>query len=198
MKKFFKKGVVLFIAAMALCAFVKPSMTGAATWSAIGSEHTLDSSNLGFVTSSSPLGAIDSQCTSSSFTATVVSPSRLDFTAVTFGGDCTAHGPSIGTCNMDLTAQKLPWTATALSSTDVQIHGMHITVVFTQTMPDTTCNIPGADVTVTGTVTGAWSNASSHLTLSNAEGLTGHSVVGPMVLTARGTLRDTSQTLRIT
>ena len=66
MKKFSKKGVLLFVAAMALCAFAMPSAASAASW-ARSVSTTLDSPNVGF-TGTTPTGTtITSQCTSSSF-----------------------------------------------------------------------------------------------------------------------------------
>jgi hypothetical protein len=197
MKKLSKKSVLLFAAAMALCAFAMPSMAGAVSFTVINSEHTLDSSNVGFGTDSGPLGVINSNCTASSFTGTVASAANAEITAASFGGTCTATGSTLGHCLVDATAVNLPWTVTALSSSDVQIHGIHVNVVFTQTTPDATCNLPGASVTITGTVTGAWNNTSHHLTLSNAPGLTGDNPLGNSVVTARGTFRDTQQTLTI-
>ena len=42
MKKFSKKGVLLFAGAMAVCAFAMPSMASASSWGVVGSHHTLD------------------------------------------------------------------------------------------------------------------------------------------------------------
>jgi hypothetical protein len=199
MKKFSKKGVLLFAAAMALCAFAMPSMAGAASWTVVGSEHTLDSGDVGFEGTSAVLGTITSACTASSFTTHVASSANLEITAATFGGDCTAHGPTVGTCRTDAVAQKLPWTATAVTTSNIQIHGIHINVTFTQTTPDATCNIAGNNLTITGTVSGgAWNNSARHLTLDSEPGLTSHTPGLPATpLAARGTFRDTQQTLLV-
>jgi hypothetical protein len=198
MKKFSKKGVLLFAAAMALCAFAMPSMAGAASWTVVGSAHTLDTGNVGFEGTSAALGTIDSSCTASSFATTVASSANLEITHATFGGHCTATGAAIGSCIADAVAQKLPWTATAVSTSNIQIHGIHITVGLTQTSP-AACNAVGASFTITGTVSGGvWNNAARHLTLNNAPGLTSHVVGQPATLvTARGTFRDTAQTLLV-
>jgi hypothetical protein len=199
MKKFSKKGILLFAAAMALCAFAMPSMAGAASWTVVGTEHTLDTGNVGFEGTSAVLGTITSQCTSSSFTTTVASSANLEITAATFGGQCTAHGPAIGTCVADAVAQKLPWTATAVTTSNIQIHGIHINVAFTQTTPTALCNAVGSVLTITGTVSGgAWNNAARHLTLDNEPGLTSHTAgFPPTAVNARGTFRDTQQTLQV-
>ena len=75
MKKFSKKGVLLFAGAMAVCAFVLPAVASAATWGPAPSHHVLDSPNFGF-TSAGGAGAITSSCTSSSFTANVAVAAR--------------------------------------------------------------------------------------------------------------------------
>jgi hypothetical protein len=97
---------------------------------------------------------------------------------------------------MDLVAQKLPWTATAVTTSNIQIHGIHINLTFTQTTP-AACNIAGNNLTITGTVTGGvWNNAAKHLTLNNAPGLTAHTAGLPSsAMPVRGTFRDTQQSL---
>jgi hypothetical protein len=198
MKKFSKKGVLLFAAAMALCAFAMPTTAGALSWTVVGSHHTLNSANVGFEGNSPALGTVTSQCTASSFTTTVSSATDLRITAATFGGDCTAHGPVIGTCGTTATAiaASLPWTATAVGSTNVQIHGIQITVQF-DAHPTGTCNIIGADLVITGTINSnsVWDNTGRRLTLNGAEGLTSDSAAGNFPVTATGTFIDAQQTL---
>jgi hypothetical protein len=203
MKKFSKKGVLLFAAAMALCAFAMPSMASAASWGVVGSAHTLDSPNVGF-TGTGAAGAINSSCSVSSFTTNVRSAAQLTITAASFGG-CTSSGPIIGHCTTTSVATKLPWVATGITTSNVQIDGIHIDVTFE--------NIPGAGasctngangtkLTITGTLSGGvWSGnaANQHeVNYTNAEGLVSHSALGNnSVITVRATFRDTQQTLTL-
>lgn len=207
MKKFSKKGVLLFAAAMALCAFAMPSMTSAASWGVVGSEHTLDSPNVGFTSTSGVVGRIISQCTSSSFTTTVASAQNLEITSGRFGGQCAATFPDAGaTANCTVTAvgTRFPWTGTARTTTDIQIHGIHIDVTFENTPADTSCaavGLNGAKLTITGTLTGGhWTgNSLHHIDFVDAEGLVIHSALGNNVpVTTRATFRDTAQTLIVT
>jgi hypothetical protein len=202
MKKLSKKGVLLFAAAMALCAFAMPTMAGAASWTVVGSAHTLDSPNVGF-TSTTAAGTVVSQCTSSSFVTNVASSANLEITGATFGGDCTAlvnQGAGNLTCTVDSGATRLPWTATALAGGAVQIHGVHIDVKFTQSsVGNCPAALIGQTFTITGTInSGSTYNSATHvLTLNNAEGLSSHSILGTSVVTARGTFSDTAGTLTI-
>jgi hypothetical protein len=202
MKKFSKKGVLLFAAAMALCAFVMPAMASAASWGVIGSEHTLDSPNVGF-TSTTALGAVISSCTVSSFTANVSSAANLEVTAATFGGHCTATVGASGFCTTTATANNLPWTGTAVTTSDIRLDRVHIRVVFDQSAAGTCpAALVGQGITITGTLGGgAWTGngANQHeIILDNDEGLSSHSALGNGTqVTARGTFRDTAQTLTV-
>jgi hypothetical protein len=202
MKKFSKKGVMLFAAAMALCAFAMPSAAGAVSWTPVGTEHTLDSPDVGFTGTSGILGQIISSCTQSSFTADVTSATVVEITHATFGGDCTATFPNLGAtarCAVTARATALPWTATLISTSNVQIHGINIDVVFDQTATSTCpALVTGQSLVITGTInSGTTVNNTEHaLILNNAEGLTSHSgLLGSNPVTARGTFRDTQQTL---
>ena len=205
MKKFSKKGVLLFAAAMAFCAFMMPAAASALSWGGVGTHHVLDSPNVGF-TSTGAVGRIISSCTSSSFTSNVSSAANLEITATSFGGTCTASFPDLaatGVCNVTATGTSLPWTATARTTSDIQIHGVNIDVVFDQTAT-TTCPaaVTGAALRITGTLTGgAWTGNSANqheIILQDEEGLVSHSALGNGVqVTARGTFRDTSQSLTV-
>jgi hypothetical protein len=203
MKKFSKKGVLLFAAAMALCAFMMPSVASAASWGGLGSHHVLDSPDVGF-TSTSPLGAVSSKCTASTFTANVSSAANLEITATTFGGVCTATvGGAANICNTTATGQNLPWTGTAVTTSDIRLDRVHIRVVFDQSaVGGCPAALIGQGITITGTLGGgAWTGngANQHeIVLLDDEGLSSHSALGNGTqVTARGTFRDTSQTLTV-
>jgi hypothetical protein len=201
MKTFWTMRVLSFAAAMASCVFAIPSMARAASWSVPNSEHTLDSSDVGFTSTTDQGIVLSSQCNNSSLTATVTSSTNLEITAASFGGDCTANLNGAATCTVDSAARALPWTATPTTATNVTLDGLHIGLTFTQSTPgpgNCPAGLIGQNVTVTGRVTSGatFNSASHHLTLSNAEGLVSHSILGNGTpVTARGTFRDTQQTL---
>lgn len=200
MKKFSKKGVLLFAAAMALCAFVLPAAASAASWGVVGTHHTLTSPDVGFTSANG--GGIVSQCTNSSFTTRVGSAQNLEIISGTFGGTCTATGVGIGTCISSATGTRFPWTGTATTTTNVQIDRVFIDVVFLQT-PSSSCLAPGAALTITGTLTsGSWTGngANQHeIIYTNAAGLVSHSAAfgNNQPVAARGTFRDAQQTLTV-
>jgi hypothetical protein len=194
MKKFSKKGVLLFAAAMATCAFA-PSMASAASWSAIGSEHTLDSPDAGFVIDSN---GTTSQCGESAFTARVTSAMDLEIIGAVFRR-CTASGPNIGSCTLTLSATGLPWTATPTSTTHVDIRNIHIDQLLENEPDSTACLANGAKITLTGSLINAdWNNTTRELILNRTLHLASHSALGNNVtMTAFGTFRDTQQSLQI-
>jgi hypothetical protein len=197
MKKFSKKGVLLFAGAMAVCAFVLPSIASAASWGPINSHHVLHSPNLGF-TNTGAVGNLTSQCTNSTFTADVVSAGDLSITASSFGGACTTSGPSLGDCTTTATGSRFPWRATAVTTSNIQLHNVFIDVRF-ENMPGlgNSCAINGATLTITGTLTGGnWTGNAVHaLDLNNAEGLVSHSALGNGTpITTRALLVDTGAT----
>jgi hypothetical protein len=201
MKNRSRKGVLLFVAVVAVGAFALPSMASASSWAAIGTEHTLESLDFGF-TSMTVVGSITAQCTRSSLTATVSSAQALEITTGTFGGSCTAFGPNIGTCLWSAVGTRFPWTATAVTTSNVQIHGVFIDVTFLQTPSNTCFFIQNANFTITGTVSnGFWTGnggGQHSFFYANASGLVSHSGLGNNVPVAlRGTFRDTAATLTV-
>jgi hypothetical protein len=203
MKKFSKKGVLLFVGAMAVCAFVMPAMSSAATWSTVGTEHTLHSSDIGFSSTVVPLlGTITSQCSDSTFTIDVRNANALNVTSARFGGTCTASGPNIGTCTVTTSATNNPnWTVTAPTTSNIQIHPLIVDLTFEQHPGGTCVNAVGARSTITGTLTGGqWNGngAGQHgVVFSNDSGLFTHNAGGTGPVTIQGTLRETAGTLNL-
>ena len=201
MTKFSKKGVLLFAGAMAVCAFVMPSMASAATWGGVGSEHTLHSPNIGFT--GTPAGPVVSSCTNSTFTVDVRSAAALTLTRADFRG-CTASGVGIGTCTATSTATPLnspDWTITGPTTDNVQIHSVNIDITFEQHPGSASCAAAavGTRITITGTLSGGFFNDTTHtLILSDEEGLVSHGPLGTSPVTARGTFTDTAGTLTLT
>jgi hypothetical protein len=205
MKKFSQKGVLLFVAAMALCAFAMPSMASASSWGVVQSHHTLDSTDLGFINDGQ---GIASQCTRSQFTSTVVSTAVVEIHNATFAG-CTANGAGTGLCTATSTATNLPWTATAVSTSNIQIHGVNIDVTLENHPGGTACSAQGLTIKITGTLTGGeWTgNASNQREIlfttgtgaRAADGLVSHSALGNgLPITVTGTIRDTQNSLTVT
>jgi hypothetical protein len=194
MKKFSKKGVLLFATALAACALA-PAVSSAASWSPIGSHHTLDSPNGAFIIDSNQT---TSSCGETTFTARVANAMDMEIIGADFRR-CTASGPAIGSCTKTMAATNLPWTATPTSTTLVDIRNVHVDVLLENEPGSTACTAAGVNILLTGSVNnGNWSNTSRHLTLAGTTGLVSHSPLGNGVpVTANGTFRDTQQTLQI-
>lgn len=194
MKKSSRRGLLLFAGAMAVCAFVLPPVASASSWGPIGTHHTLDSPNFGY-TSQIGANGVSSSCTASSFTARVLSAGDLSISTGTFGGLCTASGAAIGDCTITTQATGFPWRATAVSTSNIQIHGIDIDYTF-ENSPGGFCNLAGTKTTITGTLTGGrWTGNTSdpRIDFSNAEGLVTHSVLGNgNPITIRGLFTDTN------
>jgi hypothetical protein len=203
MKGFSQRSVPLFAAAMALCAFVLPSTTSASSWGVVGSHHTLDSPNLGFTSSLN--GGTTASCTRSSFTVSVASPQNMEILAASFGGLCTLNTGIQGRCTMTAVGTRFPWTATPLSTVNIQVHGVQIDLFFEHIPGEAAeCNLSLLATTITGTLTGGrWTgnDAGQHsMDFRDSEGLVWHSApIGVNVPTTwRGLLTDTQNTLTVT
>jgi hypothetical protein len=200
MKKFSKKGVLLFGVVLMVCAFVVPSMASAASWGVIGSTHVLDSSDLSFLghTTSGTLGEV---CADSQFHVDVRSAAILTITSASFK-NCMGIGTLGTNCTVTRTSTRFPWSATGASTTNVQIHDVHIDVKYENTPGNaSTCALSGALFTWTGTLnSGSWNAATHSVTFTNATGLvaTSASLPGVANVTVSGTIRDTAQTLTLT
>lgn len=197
MKKLTKKSVMLFAATMAACAFALPSVASAASWGVVGSHHTLDSPNFGFTQTFGGSG-MTSSCTSSSFTARVLNGGDLSIQSGSFGGLCTFGGSAVGDCTLTLQATGFPWRATAVTTSNIQIHGIDIDITF-ENPPAATggvCNVPGLKETLTGIlISGRWTGNTIHprIDFADAEGLVMHSALGNGVpVTIRGSFTDTN------
>jgi len=193
MKKFSKKGVLLFAAAMALCAFAMPSMASAASWGVIGTEHTLDG-NLGF---SNDASNVQSDCAQVQFTVDVVSAAVIEITTGSFR-QCTAGG-AIGSCTATSTPTGFPWTATAVTTSNIQIHGVDIDVSFENHPGSLACGAVGASVRITGTLSGGrWTGnvGTRAIDVAGGTGLVSHGAVTGAI-TPTGTVDDTQGTLTV-
>ena len=200
MKKFSRKSVLLFGVVFAVCAFVVPSMASAASWSVVGTTHQLTSNNFAF-TSAVPIDAGWS-CATTQFDADVASASTIEITGARFD-NCAGTGSATG-CTVTKTGTRFPWTMTAPSTTDIQIHGIHVDVRFETRPPGlvTPCALHGIDITLTGTLTGgSWdpssTGANRRLTLRNAPGLTATSILGSNPAVMTGDIRDPAGTLNL-
>jgi hypothetical protein len=196
MKKFSKKGVLLFAAAMAVCAFVMPSMASAASWGPNGLHTVLDSPNIGFTATSPVFGPVVSSCTRSSFTANVVSATNLNISTAFFGGHCAWVFPAIPTtCTATTQSTSLPWRATAVTTSNIQIHGIDIDILFESSATNACTGLNGLTGRITGTlISGRWTgNAVSQreVIFSDALGLTMHSLGSSFPVITRGTIGAT-------
>jgi hypothetical protein len=197
MKKFSKKGVLLFAAAMALCAFAMPSMASASSWGVVGTAHTLDSQDLGFINDAQ---GVSSMCSRTQFTSNVATAAALEITAGSFSG-CTLAGAATGTCTATSTATSLPWTATAVSTSNIQIHGVNINVFLENHPGSTACGATGITIRVSGTLSGGrWTGngAGQHsVNVVGGTGLVSASALGTSAITPTGLITDTQGTLTV-
>jgi hypothetical protein len=186
MKKFSKKGVLLFAGAMAVCAFVMPSMASAASWGPVGLSTVLHSSNIGFTSTSPVFGRVSSSCTRSSFTAHVVTATNLNITTASFGGHCIGVFPDVAnapTCTATTNTTLLPWRGTAVTTSDIEIHGINIDITFENTPGNTSCSaspVNDSKVLITGRLTGGQWNGNAvgqrSVTFANDPGLIAHAL----------------------
>jgi len=160
------------------------------------SEHTRDGT-LGFVSDSQALAW---DCNQVQATLDVVSTAVVEITGITFR-NCTAAGGAAGTdCTVTATGTNFPWTATARTTNDIQIHGVNIDITFEQPLGGgATCGAAaGQRFQVTGTLTGGrWTgNATHEIDFPNSgAGLVSHSALG---LNSPITPTGTQQTLTVT
>jgi hypothetical protein len=194
MKKFSQKSLLLFGVMLAVSAFVVPSMASAASWFQVGTTHQLFSSNLSFTAHTSPLGGeAGSSCAASEFDADVRSAQVLTITSGRFN-NCTG---TFAAANCVATPRFTGhWSATAISTTNIQIHDVIVDVLFEG---GANCVANGATAVLTGTISGGavWQPAANDALFSNATGLTAHFPGLSSSTTVNGTLRDTSNTLRV-
>lgn len=194
MKKLSKKSALVFSGLLAVCAIAAP-MASAASWSVIGTTHVLSSNNLAF-TAVTPLGTVGSSCLDSEFHVDVRSAAVLTITAAAFRGCSGNAGIALG-CSVSATATNLDWTATAVTTTNVQIHGVDVDVRFSGP-----CLANNVQTRLTGTLTGGTVTPSSdpaarRVHFNHAHGLTSHSALGNSAAFVTGTFRDTTQTLNV-
>jgi hypothetical protein len=201
MKQLPKRSVLLFGAVLAVCAFAAP-MASAASWSVVGTNHTLASPNLAFsqaVGGGLTIGAI---CTSS-IDATVTSAAELTIDGMTF---TNCRGTSVATgCTATITGTNFPWSATALTTTSITIHGFHLDLRFETAPGGAACNslVHNQNFNLTGNLTGGVADPSSiganrRITFTNASGLVSHSALANGAPTlVNGTFSDPAGTLNI-
>jgi hypothetical protein len=199
MRKFSRKGILLFAGVMALCAFAVPSMASASSWGTIGTEHTLTSNNLSFFAHTA-IGSIGSSCADSRFTVDVRSAAELTITSGAFN-NCSGTFNATG-CTVTATGTSFHWGGTGTTLTNVQISGVRVDVRF-ETRPGGplgSCAVENQDVVLTGTLnSGSWISAGHEAVYTNATGLTSHSAaLGSSVATVSGTIFDTAGTLTLT
>jgi hypothetical protein len=199
MRKFSRKGILLFAGVMALCAFAVPSMASAASWGTIGTLHTLTSTNLSF-SAHTAIGVAGSSCADSRFIADVRSAAELTITSGTFN-NCAGTGVATG-CTVTATGTSFHWGGTGTTLSNVQISGVRVDIRF-ETRPAGplgSCALENQDVLLTGTLnSGSWIAAGHEVVYTAATGLTSHSAaLGSSVATVTGTIFDTAGLLTLT
>jgi hypothetical protein len=97
-----------------------------------------------------------------------------------------------------------PWTATAVTTSNIQIHGFDVDLQFENTPGNPTGCAVNFSSRLTGTLTGGtWdpsaTGANRRITFEHDDGLTSHSAQlgGPTPMFVTGTFRDTQATLNV-
>jgi hypothetical protein len=169
-----KKSMLLLGAAMALCAFVLPSVASAASWSPVGTtDGRLDSANLGF---SIPANGSGWFCGATSFSVTVDSAAVATIANASFT-QCSGDLGGAANCLVTAVGTNFPWRATAVATNNIQIHGVDIDVQFEG--PGGLCSSDGLLIRLTGTVTGAFftpgsAGSTRRIDLAGSTGLVAH------------------------
>ncbi|HEX5923657.1 MAG TPA: hypothetical protein VFY45_07480 [Baekduia sp.] len=199
-----RRSGLLFGVVLAVCAFVVP-MASAASWSAVGTTHQLTSTNLAFSQAIGGGLTTGISCAATQFDSDVTTAAVLTITAGRFV-NCRGTGIAAG-CTLTGTGTRFPWTATAPTTTSIQIHNIHIDWRY-ETAPGGgtgSCNalVHNTNSTWTGTLTGGvWDpssiGANRRITFVNASGLVSHSVIANGAPTlVNGTFFDPTGTLNL-
>ena len=161
-------GVVL-----AFCAFVLPASASAsaANWTPVGTTGRIDSGNFGFSITALNVGWA---CAQTTFHVTVDSAAVATITASSFGNCPGDVGAAVG-CTLTFVGTNFPWRATALDTTQIQIHGFDVDLTF-ETTPGTLseCAHTGLQLRWTGTVTASFTPGAHTFDFSGATGLAAH------------------------
>ncbi len=184
MKKSVQKSALLFTSMVALAAFAMPAAASAVVWGPVNTTGALD----GPVSTQSAALGLGFTCTQhlAIHTRTPAS-STMDITGATYSA-CTGQS-SVASCAITPVATGLPWTASALSTSNVALNGFNVNVTFS----GATCPISGS-LPWTGTVAGGVWNAATHtVTYTSATGLT----LGGYPVPYSGTLRNPTQNLTL-
>jgi hypothetical protein len=187
------KSLLLLGVAMALCAFALPSVASAASWAPVGtSDGRIASGNLGFSFTppfAVPMGWV---CTASSFNVTVDSAAVATITGVSFADCHGVLGTFVG-CTTTATAINLPWRATPVDTTRIEIHGVNVDVS-SATTPGTLNECPntGLNVRWTGTPTVSFTPGAAGARRFDFNGTTGLSAHYPGFPTAPFTVLGTA------
>ena len=195
-----RKSALLVGGVLAVCAFAAPMASGA-SWALIGTNHVLSSPDIAFTARYGPT-TLGSSCANTEFGVTVTSAAVLTVNSVAFR-NCMGTFAAAN-CTKTMTPTGLPWTATAVLTTNIQIHDVDLDVLFANTPgAGSACALLGTSMRLTGTLTGGvWdpsaTGASRRITFNHAHGLTGHSAaLGSAPWYPTGSFRDTTGTLDV-
>jgi hypothetical protein len=192
MTKLSQGSVMLFSLMLLICTSV-PSLASAASWSPVATTHQLFSNNLTFMAHTGPVGLAGWRCAGSEFDAEVITANTIVTTSEHFS-NCTGL-IGFANCATTVVSTRL-WFATAASTTNIPIHNIDVDVLF----EGPACAADGLKVLLTGTLTGgSWNSSGNEAVYTNATGLTLHYLGVGMSssVTATGTIRDTTNTLRM-
>jgi hypothetical protein len=199
MRSVLNKAVMVLGAAVAVCSFALPSPASAASWAVVGSAHVLTATNLGF-TVHAPAGQVGWLCTDVRLTTDVRSAAVLTITGAEFFG-CNGSGLGTG-CTVTPTGTNFHWTATGITTANVQVHGIDIDVRYETRPPagSTPCPLTNTDFRMTGTLSGGtWGAITRSLTIGHGTLLTHSAALGTGPTTVNDAIFiDLVQTLTLT
>ena len=204
MRKLPRMSALAFGGVLAVCAFAVP-MARAASWATVGTNHVLASTNLAFTSTIGP-NPVGSSCADTEFGATVANAAVLFINSAAFRNCMGTLATTNCTTTMTANAASLPWTATAVLTTNIQIHNVDVSVTFENT-PGVVgvCPFLGVTSRLTGTLTGGvWHPSATgsvrRITFEHDDNLVMHSNVTPTVTAPAfmtGSFRDTTATLNV-
>ena len=196
MKTLWQKSVLLFGAVLA-CAFAASSMASAASWSPLGTTHILEDTNF-LNTRAGPLHETEI-CEAVQYHVDFLATGKNLITSTSYLR-CVGLNAAVD-CTVTATGTGFPWTMTAPTTSNIQIHGVHIDLRYETKPPagSAPCAFNGIDFTLTGTLTGGvWdasaTGANRRVTFNNAPGLVAHSALGSSASLTSSTMRDLTGT----
>lgn len=200
MRTLCRKSLLLFGAVLAVCAFVGPSMSSAASWAPLGATFAGTYEDFSW-TQTVPVH-LGMSCEHVEFDIDIDLPLVITVTSASWK-NCSGSFSATG-CTATTTGTGFPWKMTAPSTTNIQIHSVRMDVRFETRPPagSTACALNGVAETLTGTLTGgSWDPSATgtnrRVTFRSDPGLTSHSALGSSPVLVSGSMRSPAGTMNL-